>query len=92
VSEAPKPSDDAGQSKPVGPKEGKRFTPEQQAVIELARQAERRGGVTAAEALVLEQLAKEAGVPFRGPEVHPNRPHGRKPHIHLGPVDHLPIK
>jgi hypothetical protein len=27
----------------------------------------------------------------RGPEVHPMRPYGNEPHIHVGPVDHVPV-
>jgi len=27
-----------------------------------------------------------------GAEVHPNRPHGKDPHIHVGPVDHIPVR
>lgn len=42
-------------------------------------------------------LNKELPDPFpenkvRGPEEHPNRPYGKEPHGHVGPVDHIPIK
>ena len=69
-----------------------RFTPDQQALVELAKQAERTGGVTAQEAQILKDWAKEVNLSFRGPEVHPNRPFGQFPHVHVGPVDHLPVK
>lgn len=37
-------------------------------------------------------LGKEAGVPVRGPESHPGRPMGQQEHIHVGPVNHIPVK
>ena len=27
----------------------------------------------------------------RGPETHPNKAHGKNPHGHVGPVDHIPV-
>ena len=93
ASETPKPTNDVGETpQPADQGKGKRNTPDQQAVIELAKEAKRRGGITPAEAEVLKQLAKEAGVPFRGPQSHPKRPHGRKTHIHVGPVDHILVR
>ncbi|MCG8560410.1 MAG: hypothetical protein MI824_11470, partial [Hyphomicrobiales bacterium] len=70
----------------------KRNTPDQEAAIDLAKDAKRRGGLTQDEAEALVDLAKEAGVPTRGPESHPDRPYGRNPHIHVGPVNHIPVK
>jgi hypothetical protein len=48
--------------------------------------------VTVDEATTLKDWAKEYNLPFRGPEAHPGRGFGSKPHIHVGPVDHLQIK
>jgi hypothetical protein len=80
-----------------GPGEGitamaKPFSGDQAALVDLAKQAQRTGGVTAQEAQTLRQWAQEYGLPFRGPEVHPNRPFGQFPHIHVGPVNHLSVK
>lgn len=38
--------------------------------------------------------ARKAGLPARGPEVHPNRPGpaSNQPHIHVGPVNHIPVR
>jgi RHS repeat-associated protein len=68
-----------------------RFTPEQDALIKLAKEAKRRG-VTPEEAQALRQWADEVGLPSRGPEAHPGRPYGQYPHIHIGPVDHIPVR
>ncbi len=68
------------------------YTPDQDAVIQLAKGAKKRGGVTVDEATTLKDWAKEYSLPFRGPEAHPGRGFGSKPHIHVGPVNHLQIK
>jgi RHS repeat-associated protein len=80
----------AGTSKAV--KAIKRFTDDQSALIELAWEAKRRGGVTLEEAKILQEWSEEYGIRFRGPECHPNRPFGKNPHIHVGPIDHIWIK
>ena len=80
----------AGASKAV--KAIKRFTDDQAALIDLAKEAKKRGGVTMEEAKILQEWSDEYGIRFRGPECHPNRPFGKKPHIHVGPVDHIWIK
>jgi YD repeat-containing protein len=49
-----------------------------------------RGGVTAREAEALLNWAEEVGLPHRGPEVHPGRPFGQFPQVHIGPINHLP--
>jgi len=67
-----------------------RFTEDQSALVDLAKQAQRTG-VTSQEADILRQWANETGLPFRGPEVHPGRPFGQFPHIHIGPIDHIPV-
>ncbi|MCK6486078.1 MAG: RHS repeat-associated core domain-containing protein [Phycisphaerae bacterium] len=71
---------------------GVRFTPDQSALIDLAKGASARGGVTREEARILREWACEYGVPFRGPELHPGRPFGQFPHIHIGPVNHIPVR
>jgi RHS repeat-associated protein len=70
---------------------GRRFTPNQQALVEAAREAKSRGGVTRPEADILRDWANEVALPFRGPEAHPGRAHGANPHIHVGPVNHIPV-
>jgi RHS repeat-associated protein len=73
----------------------KRFTSDQQALLDLAKDAKKSGGVTADEADILMNWAREYKLPgSHGPEVHPNRPGpaSNKPHIHVGSVHHLPIK
>lgn len=73
---------------------GKRFTPDQQALVELAKEAKKSGGITPKEADTLMDWANEYKLPgSHGPEVHPNRPGpaSNHPHIHVGPVGHLPI-
>jgi hypothetical protein len=78
-----------GDSCPVDP--SKRHTPDQQALDELAKEAQRHG-VTPQDAEILKDWAREYGVPARGPEVHPGRPYGKDPHIHIGGRDHIPVK
>jgi RHS repeat-associated protein len=68
-----------------------RFDPEQQALIELAKAAKRRG-VTRDEGDTLVEWAREHGLEGRGPESHPGRPYGQNPHYHVGPVKHIPLK
>lgn len=68
------------------------FTPDEQAVIDLAREAKKAGGLTPEEAEALKEFAGETRLPVRGPESHPGRPFGKQPHIHIGPVNHIPIK
>jgi RHS repeat-associated protein len=66
-------------------------TPDQDAVIQIGKEAKQLGGVTPDEAETIGEWAKEYGVPFHGPEEHPDRPFNI-PHIHVGPVDHIPVK
>jgi RHS repeat-associated protein len=76
----------------VGEEEGLlRFTADQDAVIQLAKGAKQCGGITLDEAKTLVKWAEEYNLPARGPEVHPWRPFGRSPHIHIGPINHIPI-
>jgi len=60
--------------------------------VDLAREAKKKGGVSLSEAEILKQWAKETDLPARGPESHPKRLVGKKPHLHVGPVDHIPVK
>jgi RHS repeat-associated protein len=86
----PLPSAGHPHAVPFCPREN---TADQDAAIQLAKEAKRKGGLSPAEAEALLDLAKEAGVePVRGPETHPDRPQGKDPHIHVGPVDHIPVK
>ena len=83
----------AGMAATVG-KLGKKaiqFTKDQQALVELAKEVQKRGGVTMDEAKILKEWSKEFNLPFRSPEIHPNR-NFNIPHIHIGPINHLPIK
>ena len=68
-----------------------RYTPDQRALIQLARHAKRHD-VTLREAATLRAWAREVGLRSRGPEAHPGRPYGRYPHIHIGPIHHIRIR
>ena len=68
-----------------------RHTPDQEAVIELAQDAKKKGGMSQDEAKQLVEWAKEYGVkPARGPEAHPGR-NFKGTHVHVGPVSHVPV-
>jgi hypothetical protein len=69
-----------------------RFTPEQDALIQLAKDAQRRGGLTSEEGALLRQWADEYGLPSRGPEAHSGSGFGSNPHYHIGPVNHIPAR
>jgi hypothetical protein len=68
---------------------GQRFTPDQDALVQLAKEL-KRTGVRAEDVPILRQWAQEYGLPFRGPEIH-NREVVRFLHIHIGPVNHIPV-
>ena len=81
----------------AGEKEDKRFTEEQQALVDMAKQ-DKRKGITEDDMEAYKDLNKELGKKgftdedaVRGPEEHPNRPFGKNKHGHVGPVDHIPI-
>ena len=80
---------DVGKAGRLGSKALK-FNENQQALIKLAKEADKMGGVTLKEAEILKGWDKEYNLRFRGPEIHPNRPFNI-PHIHVRPVNHLPI-
>ena len=71
--------------------ESKRHSADQEAVVSLAKEAKKSGGVNEQDARALVEWGHETGLPSRGPEAHPNRAFGKNPHIHVGPVDHIPI-
>jgi hypothetical protein len=67
------------------------YTADQAALVDLAKLAKKLG-VSLEQVEILRNWAKELGIPFRGIETHPNRPVVNFPHIHVGPVDHIPVK
>jgi len=67
-----------------------KFTGDQTALLQMAKTA-KKTGATIDEAKILKEWAKEYNLPYRGPEIHPDRNYN-KPHIHIGPVNHIPIK
>jgi len=72
----------------------KRYTPDQQAVIDLAKEAKANGGVTLDDTNTLLDWAYEYGVLAHGPEIHPSRT-GKASnilHFHIGRTGHIPIK
>ncbi len=69
---------------------GEAFTGDQDALIKIAKEA-KRNGLSPEDAEVLREWAEEYDVPFRGPEAHPGRGFGSQPHIHVGPVNHIPV-
>ena len=72
----------------------KRYTPDQQAVIDLAKEAKANGGVTLDDTNTLLDWAYEYGVPAHGPEIHPSRTGEASNilHFHIGRTGHIPIK
>jgi hypothetical protein len=73
----------------AGNDDSKRHTPDQEALTGLAKEAERKGGVTQNDAETLVEWGEETGLPSRGPENHGG---ASGDHIHIGPVNHLPVK
>ena len=72
---------------------GKRFTEDQQAVNDLAKEAKRTGGLTSENADTLMKWADEYGLPARGPEtsIRPGYWHDHA-HYHIGIIDHILLK
>lgn len=81
-------ADETGSFNPAA----RRFTPDQDALIQLAKNAKRQGGLTAGEGSILREWADEYGLSSRGPEAHPGRGFGSSPHYHIGPVNHIPAR
>jgi len=74
---------------------GLRYTADQEALIDLAWEMRQRGRtrpLSPEEVQILFEWADEVGLPRRGPEIHPGRPVGQVPHIHIGPIDHIPVQ
>ena len=69
-----------------------RNTADQSALVRIAKDAfRRRGGWTREEWEVLKGWAKEYEIPFRGPEVSVRGLFKTLEHVHLGPLEHIPI-
>lgn len=73
-----------------------RFGDDAAALVDLAKQAKRKG-VSPDEGKILRDWADEYGVNYRPDlnkawEAHPNRGFGANPHIHIGPVNHIPVR
>ena len=66
-----------------------KYSDEAAALVDLAKQA-KRTGVSPADADTLLKWADEVHLPRRGPEIHPKRTFDVE-HIHIGPVDHIPV-
>ena len=73
------------------------FNKDDQALVDLAKEGKKKGGLDRDEAVTLVELGKESKDPringdkSRGPEVHKDRKF-KDEHIHIGPVDHIPVK
>ena len=77
-------------------KHNNRFSDEKQALVDMAKR-DKRTGMSRADMEAYKELNKQLPDPFskkvvRGPERHPDRPHGKNWHGHVGPVNHIPIK
>lgn len=72
---------------------GVRNTPDQDAVIQLAKEAKAKGRISSNDAQTLLDWADEYNVPHHGPEAHPHRPEpsSQTPHIHIGKTGHITI-
>lgn len=68
-------------------------TADESALVALAKQAQRAGGLVKEDAEQLWEWAQELGLPGREPGLHPDRPNfGGQPHVNIGPVKHIPVK
>ena len=82
-------------SKGVNPK---RNSPEKEALTDMAKQ-DKRTGITESDMQAYRELNEELPDAYptnkmRGPESHPKAksPSSQKPHGHVGPVNHIPVK
>jgi hypothetical protein len=78
------------------PKTVTSFSKDKQALVDMARK-DKKTGMTSGDMQAYKDLNKDLPDPFpsdrvRGPEAHAGRGHGSKPHGHVGPVNHIPIK
>jgi RHS repeat-associated protein len=72
---------------------GARHTDDQAALVQLAKEAKRRGGLTEEEGKTMVGWGDEVGLPARGPEAHPDRGGpSALPHYHIGPIGHIPTR
>ncbi len=71
----------------------KRYTPDQQTVIELAKDAKKSSGSTLDEANILMNWADEYNISWHGPEIHPDRSGAASNilHYHSGKQGHILI-
>lgn len=74
---------------PVATAVGRRFSQDQEALVELAKLAQRVGATTK-EARVLLEWANEYGI--KGLDHATTWTHWIAPHIHIGPINHIPVK
>ena len=70
-------------------KVGQRFTPNQEALVDLAKDAQ-RSGITPSEADTLGDWADEYGLNYRN-DIGENHWVGGD-HVHLGPINHIPVR
>jgi RHS repeat-associated protein len=87
----PAPGNQKCSSGQKSPDPNKRFTPDQSALIDLAKEAKQAGNLSPEDAQSLQDWADELNIESHGPESHPNRNFDIE-HIHIGPIDHIPIK
>ena len=69
-----------------------RFNANQDALIQIAKTMKNLGGVTLEEAKILRTWASEYKVSFHGPEFHSSRGYAKILHIHVGPVNYIPVR
>jgi hypothetical protein len=67
------------------------YNEEQQVIIKWAKEYE-RVGISLEDAKVLVELGNQSNIPSRGSEAHPNRPQVKNRHIHVGLINHIPVK
>ena|GEM_PF-3308229 len=68
----------------------KKYDPDQSALIDLAKEAENKQNLTQNDAQTLIDWANEYKAPARDDT---QKDHwGNVPHIHIGPVNHIPVK
>jgi uncharacterized protein RhaS with RHS repeats len=73
------------------------FSKEKQALVDMAKMDKKGDSVTQGDMDAYSDLNAELPDSFpankvRGLESHPNRPHGKEPHGHVAPVNHIPEK
>jgi hypothetical protein len=94
-SQTPAPQKSTESGSKAKDKEGKPFSEEKRALVDMAKK-DKKTGITQEDLEAYDELNSELPDPFpddqiRGPEIHPDRPYGQNPHGHVGPVNHIPI-